>query len=379
MKHLTPIFLATLIGLSIFGSRCEILAVQDGGEKPAAQAQARAKSDGTGRAYSIQLNGGKLVVVDQDGTEREIDVGNAKSVIVRQSAQSKVVDGQEVDTKVAGKAIIVGPDGAVQEIEIGDGKLGGQYKIEFPDLDVRLKQLQELPQLFRAEPLLLDWSPPEGVVPGKYFIGVHCEKVDDALRSHLQIEAGRGLIIKEIVPDSPAAKAGLQTHDVLLYAGQKPLADVNELVQVINDAGAEGLIVELGILRGGKEMTLQVTPEERPAVAQVQQAIPEGALPEGAPGAPGVLRILPGLIRAPEGQAIDETIQNMQQQVDELRQRTKTLTDEFNNENFREQMKQLREEMREAHEEFRKAREEMLKSLQEMKRSVPPTREGGGR
>ncbi len=375
MNNLKPIPLAILIGLWLVGSHLQLSAVQDVGQKQAAQAQAQAKTDGAGRSFSIQLNGGKLVVVDQDGTEREIDVGNAKSIIVRQSAQSKVVDGQQVETKVAGKAIIVGPDGAVQEIEIGDGNMG-QFKVEIPDLEVPMNLLPELPR--HMQRLFSDAGLPKEIAPSKYFIGVHCEKVDDPLRSHLQIEAGRGLIIKEIVPDSPAAKAGLRPHDVLLYAGQKPLADVTELVQVINDAGAEGLIVELGILRGGKEMTLQVTPEERPAVAQIEQALPEGALPEGVPGVPGVMRILPGLIRAYEGQAIDETIQNFQQQVDELRQRTKTLTDEFNNEHFREQMKQLREEMREAHEEFRKAREEMLKSLQEMKRSVPPTREGGG-
>jgi membrane-associated protease RseP (regulator of RpoE activity) len=337
------------------------------------------------QSTTIQLDGGKLIVIDQDGNEQEIDVGNAMSVVVRRSAQSKVVDGGPAVTNVTGKAIVVGPDGVVQEIEItGPGM--GNFQVEMPDLARKMRAaFQRLDDgnfnfAFEGMP-----QPPIPPMPlgsaalGKYFIGVQCTPIDEALRSHLGLEAGKGLIISEVTPESPAEKAGLKNHDILLFAGEKLLAETADLVAVINEAGEGGLIVELGIIRGGKEMSVQVTPEERQGHPNVQEMIPAEHFMdlEVGEGVPGVFRVLPGLIRVPDREQLDQARQEMMAEVEKMRGQIERMKGGVSNEAFRDEMQRLRDELQQAHEEFRKAREEMLKSMQEMKRNLPAGNDGG--
>ncbi len=87
----------------------------------------------------------------------------------------------------------------------------------------------------------------------------------DALRKKLagtvKLPEGAGLAIEEVVPDSPAAKAGLQKGDVLLYAGGKPLKERAELSAAIQ-AAKEGSL-NVGLMRDGKTMKLAVRPARR--------------------------------------------------------------------------------------------------------------------
>ena len=49
----------------------------------------------------------------------------------------------------------------------------------------------------------------------RYRIGVTLSEADDTLRSHLKLAASEGLVVTEVVNDSPAAKMGVKLHDVL--------------------------------------------------------------------------------------------------------------------------------------------------------------------
>jgi membrane-associated protease RseP (regulator of RpoE activity) len=101
----------------------------------------------------------------------------------------------------------------------------------------------------------------------KFWLGVGLANADDALRSHLGIAAGEGLIVTGIENDSPAAKAGLMTNDLLLKLDRKPLKSIEELSAQLQEI--ENKSVALELLRRGKPATLTVTPELRrqPAVA----------------------------------------------------------------------------------------------------------------
>lgn len=351
--------------------------------REAAKAQAAATVKPSTHSTTIQLDGGKLIVIDQDGKEREIDVGNAKSVTIQRSAQSKVVDGETIVAKVTGKAIVVGPDGVVQEIEI-DGPDQGRIEVPGFKMNLRLqdelRNMQPIPgQLQNLQPGNFQQAFGSTVSMGKYFIGVQCESVNEAIRSHLGLEAGQGLIINEVTPESPAEKAGMKNHDILLYAGEKPLSEVADLVAVINEAGEGGLIVEFRLIRAGKELSVQVTPDERQGQSWAFEAIPgENFMKvELMEGEPGIFRVMPGLIRAADNEKLDMARQQIQVELEKLLGNAEEMKRGIMDESFREEMQRLREEMQNAHEEFRKAREEMLKSLQEMKRLIPPGGEGG--
>jgi C-terminal processing protease CtpA/Prc len=96
----------------------------------------------------------------------------------------------------------------------------------------------------------------------KYWLGVGLAGADDALRSHLGIAAGEGLIVTGIENDSPAAKAGLMTNDLLLKLDGKPLKTIEELSAQLQEIKDKSVSLEL--LRRGKPASLTVIPELRP-------------------------------------------------------------------------------------------------------------------
>ncbi len=105
------------------------------------------------------------------------------------------------------------------------------------------------------------------VNPGGKWMGVLCGPVDDVVRAHIRMEEGTGLVIQEVVPDSPAEEAGLKKHDILLRVDGEPLRSVAMLVDKVNSAGDKGL--KITWLRSGDEMTATVLPGDRPESANV--------------------------------------------------------------------------------------------------------------
>jgi C-terminal processing protease CtpA/Prc len=47
---------------------------------------------------------------------------------------------------------------------------------------------------------------------GKYWVGVQAASVNEALKSHLDLDYG--VIVRRVIEGSPAAEAGLQEHDI---------------------------------------------------------------------------------------------------------------------------------------------------------------------
>jgi serine protease Do len=155
-------------------------------------------------------------------------------------------------------------------VELADKPLGKK-----DDLTQQLKSAGEGPvplKLIRAgKPVTLRIRPvyrvtlgPAGEEKTEYYIGVAVSAPSDALRAHLGIE--RGLVATEVVKDSPAEKAGVKVHDVLVEIDGKPLDRTETLVQQVQAARDKAM--ELKLLRAGKERTLQVTPAPRKVQAQ---------------------------------------------------------------------------------------------------------------
>jgi serine protease Do len=67
-----------------------------------------------------------------------------------------------------------------------------------------------------------------------------------------------GVLVSEVAPDGPAAKAGLKAGDIITSVDGKPIKDGDELVNTIT-AKHPGESVKLGYLRNGKEDTANVT------------------------------------------------------------------------------------------------------------------------
>ena len=75
-------------------------------------------------------------------------------------------------------------------------------------------------------------------------------------------EGGAG--VESVAPNSPAERAGVRSQDVIVGFGETPVRSNDDLLSML-DESAIGRDAEIRVLRGGKERTLRVRPQELPA------------------------------------------------------------------------------------------------------------------
>jgi predicted metalloprotease with PDZ domain len=105
----------------------------------------------------------------------------------------------------------------------------------------------------------------------RYRIGVTLSEADDTLRQQLRLATGEGLVVTDVMPDSAAAKAGVQTHDVITVLDGKRLTTVeaiNAQIQELKDKK-----FELRLLRSGKELTINLAAQMTNEAAFTNQGL----------------------------------------------------------------------------------------------------------
>jgi len=285
-----------------------------------AQQQAELNPQDAGAPDAVRAPNGKIVIVGPDGKKRELDTSNSAGIILKQSVQS-VMENGEKQTRVQGKAVVIGPDGKRTEFDLAEPLETGEgdHIMRVPGLGRIEQVIGGLPLDPKLQTFLTDGArgmPGRGNV-GKYMLGVHCKPVSPALRYHLDLSDDVGLMVESVTKNSPAAVAGIQKHDILLYANQAGLSTVDDLVNAIDKAGDEGLAVSLHLLSKGKEVGAELEPIERPA------------LQAGArPGLDGVQwgQLGPGIIIGGEG--FEQQMKQMEEQMRKMHEQMKTLQDQ---------------------------------------------------
>src|SRR5262245_38351213 len=112
------------------------------------------------------------------------------------------------------------------------------------------------------------WSfPPraEGDTKGTY-LGVLFGRIPELVYSQVpKLPAGQAAVVTLVLPDSPAAKAGLQKHDLLVSYDGAPIKDVENFARLILHS-SPGDKVHLIYLRNGEECNADVTLALGPAI-----------------------------------------------------------------------------------------------------------------
>ncbi len=109
---------------------------------------------------------------------------------------------------------------------------------------------------------------------GGGFRGVRLEEVTGETVKRLNLREERGALLTEVLPDSPAAKAGLQKDDVIIRWNGERVDSAMELQRLKRETPA-GRSVRIGVVRNGSEIELDMELAE-PSSVRVQVA-PAGA------------------------------------------------------------------------------------------------------
>jgi len=89
------------------------------------------------------------------------------------------------------------------------------------------------------------------------FLGVESSPVPGVLCEQMGLLKGFGLVVDYVVPDSPAATAGVQQNDILKMLNDQILMEPNQLRKLLQSF-QDGTTITLTILRKGQEQKLTV-------------------------------------------------------------------------------------------------------------------------
>jgi len=103
------------------------------------------------------------------------------------------------------------------------------------------------------------------------WLGVQIQPVTQAVADSLALDQASGVLVADVLPDSPAAAAGVRSGDVIVRAAGQPMQEYRDLTKLIAGIRA-GTKVNLEVIRDGKSRNIDVTvgkmPDDNVAIDQ---------------------------------------------------------------------------------------------------------------
>src|SRR5436189_510918 len=173
------------------------------------------------------------------------------------------------------------------------------------------------------------------------FLGVETSQVPTVVSEQLGLSKGLGLVVEYVVPDSPAAAAGVQQNDILKMLNDQILIEPSQLRKLLQTF-SDGADVTLTILRKGQE--------QKVTVKLARKEVPRHHV------------MMPGMPGGDHDWDFDET-GDLNEQMKEMKQQLK--------EHLREQLGAQRDIVRgavmQAHEAAKRAREDARRAAREIR------------
>jgi S1-C subfamily serine protease len=88
------------------------------------------------------------------------------------------------------------------------------------------------------------------------YLGVQTQPLTPEIKKQLNVETNAGVVVTEVLPNSPAARAGLQPSDVITAVNNQPANDPAQLRDLIQKAGA-GKEITLQVVRGKEKLSIK--------------------------------------------------------------------------------------------------------------------------
>ena len=168
----------------------------------------------------------------------------------------------------------------------------GRHEIRIKDFDSDLPHDMDL-----SLPGVMRWM-------GRGRLGVRVETLNPDLAGYFSVPNNRGVLVVEVMKDTPADKAGLKAGDVITRVAGQEVSDAGDLVQALgNDEGK----VSLDIIRRGARRTIDAQLEHQERTMRIRRG-------------DGSMRLNDERDRAPRGgQVPQREIDELRRQVEELR------------------------------------------------------------
>ncbi len=96
------------------------------------------------------------------------------------------------------------------------------------------------------------------------FLGIISASVPEMLMSHLNLNPGEGIVVRSLVPNGPAANAGIEINDVITKVAGQPVGSPIEITHQIA-AHQPGENITFDLIHKGKPTTVNVTLGTRPS------------------------------------------------------------------------------------------------------------------
>jgi len=153
--------------------------------------------------------------------------------------------------------------------------------------------------------------------PSRGRLGVRVESLNDDLGSYFDAPNDQGVLIVEVVDDSPAEKAGLKAGDVITDVGGHKISDYDDLVEALRDQD-EGN-VSITVMRKGNRRTVQAELEEIPTPMWMGR---------GRNGDMTIIRPRSSESRRKSSSSDSEELRQLREEVKELRDKLQDMEDD---------------------------------------------------
>jgi serine protease Do len=154
-------------------------------------------------------------------------------------------------------------------------------------------------------------APPDKVVMapvgGGSFLGIGVTEVDSERAKALNLKEERGVEITRVEEDSPAARAGLKTGDVVLEYGGQRVEGTEQFVRLVHETPV-GREVKISISRNGSMQTVIAKTGSRKAAAQRGWMIRPGEFSFEMPDVPKPLMGWRNAMLGIEGESVDSQL-----------------------------------------------------------------------
>jgi len=203
-----------------------------------------------------------------------------------------------------------GDDGDTRMWVDGKELTDDEVKDKLKDMKLKLKGLDDDGSWWSDDNMHMFMTPS---VRSRGRLGVRVDELDKDMADALGVTAGKGALVREVVEDTPAQKAGIRAGDVIVKVGTATVDDTDDLTRALRESEGK---VAIDVLRKGARRTVNV---DLPTRDEVRSRAPRSysfRIPEPGYGSWGYSKSKDSA----DSDALRREIEDLRKEIQDLRE-----------------------------------------------------------